>query len=500
MTGADQSRQLARSGLMSFFGAVVSAFMGFVLTFVFARTLGDEGSGIVWQAIAVFTIALSVSRLGMDSAAVWILPRLQLSDAAGLRPAAAFHILVSGSAGVVCGFIVWIVATQFLSSPSQNIRTVAECLKLIAGLIPIASMMLVGLAMTRGLGGIRTYVLVGNVALPTARPVLVGIVAVSGGTLGLVALAWGLPLIPVLVAALVVAWIQIRRAESGLASKPRWVIRPELRKSITFYALPRTLSAILEQALLWIDVVIVGAIAGSAAAGIYSGASRFVAAGLIIDSALRVVVAPRFSELIHLGQLAELSALYRTASKWLVLFSVPIYTMLAVFSTVVLSVLGPSFVAGDTALIILAIGAIITFLAGNIHSVLLMSGHSGWAAFNKVVVLVINVGGNLLLVPIFGLEGAALSWAFSMLLDAVLATIQVKYLVGIQPSLASVLYSLLIGVVSFGAPAIAARLLIGATLEALIISGCVGIVLFGFWCWRSRVRLEITEFRKLSKK
>lgn len=99
----------------------------------------------------------------------------------------------------------------------------------------------------------------------------------------------------------------------------------------------------------------------------------------MIDSAIRVVVSPQFSSMLHLKDIKGVQNLYGIAAVWLVLFATPIYIVLAFFAPVALSLLGPDFQSGRSSLIVLCIGAIITFLAGNIHSVLLMSGRSGWA-------------------------------------------------------------------------------------------------------------------------
>ena len=79
------------------------------------------------------------------------------------------------------------------------------------------------------------------------------------------------------------------------------------------FALPRALTAGLAQALQWLDVLLVGLLAGDAASGIYGGAIRFIQAGMVVDTALRVVVSPQFSKLLHQGKTKELRDLYRTS-------------------------------------------------------------------------------------------------------------------------------------------------------------------------------------------
>ena len=152
----------------------------------------------------------------------------------------------------------------------------------------------------------------------------------------------------------------------------------------------------------------VGALAGAAAAGVCGSAARLVAAGMIIDTS-SASGSPMFSRHIHCGETAELEGLHRTATIWLVLFSAPVYLLLAVFSPVVLALLGDDFSAGAPVLTIMCLAALTTFLAGNIHSVLLMSGRSGLAALNKAIAVSVNLALIVLLVPMWGITGAAIA-------------------------------------------------------------------------------------------
>ena len=490
MTAAEETRQLARGGGISLLGSATSALMGFVLTVVLARTLGDSGSGVVLQAIAVFTIVLSFARAGLDSAAVWMLPRLVTRDPSRIRGTLLWMLAVTAAAGVLCALIVEVAA------PLLDVAVV-DAVRVAGWFLPAGALVLVALAATRGLGGVAPYALVGSVALPTARPLFVGIAAAAGASLALVTLAWALPLPLALVAALAVLRVQVLRHERG--ARGPWRIDRPVRRELLGYAWPRTLSAGLEQSIIWLDVLIVGVIAGTAAAGVYGGASRFVAAGLIIDSALRIVVSSRFSALLYENRIGDVQALYRTAATWLVLFGAPIYLLLGIFAPVVLRLLGPGFEQGSTALAILCAGAVLTFAAGNIHSVLLMSGRSGWGAFNKVVVLVLNIVGNVLLVPVLGIAGAALVWSLSMVVDAALAAIEVRVLLGIRLGFASAAYALLVPLASVGLPAIGARLLLGETLLALCSGGALGVILFLGWCLLDRRRLNIHSLLALAQ-
>lgn len=487
-----ESRTLARTGGVSFAGAAISALMGFVFTVVVARTLGEYGAGIVLQSIAVFSIALGLVKCGMDSVAVWLMPRLVTSDPHRIRSALMFTLTVAAGGGAIGGVILTIVAPMIAGHETELVTA----FRLLAWFVAPGAVMMVALAATRGLGGILPYVVVGSIAVPISRPVLVALVGFFGGTASMAVSAWGLPLTVGMIAALLVLGRRVRVLEPPDSQRRWWPEGPHIRSMVRF-SIPRTISVGLEQSLVWLQVVLVGLIAGTAASGVYGGAARLVAAGLIADTAIRVVVSPRFSHFLHQQDLGQAQNLYRVATMWLLLLSTPIFITLGVFAPTVLGWLGPGFVDGSAALAVLAAGSVVTMAAGNIHSVLLMSGRSGWAAGNKVVALALNIIGNIVLVPWIGIIGAAIAWSLSIMVDALLAAIQVRVLVGVRPEFRAASYALAVPVLTVGAPAVLAAVFVGRDrpLALLFAVGVGGLLLLG-WCALDRRRLHLDLWRR----
>ncbi|MBN9613880.1 MAG: polysaccharide biosynthesis protein, partial [Actinobacteria bacterium] len=307
-------------------------------------------------------------------------------------------------------------------------------------------------------------------------------VLLGWGTLG-ASIVWAVPVIPALLLAFAVMARQLQRDRRDISETVRGgaPIAPvpveqsgPIPRRVAAYAAPRVVSAVFEQLLIWGGVLVVGAVASAADAGVYAAASRFVAAGMIVDTALRVVVAPMFSRLHHAGDAGQLGSVFRTATTWLLLFSTPIFLLLAVFAPLMLGITGPEFVRGAEVLAIMSLGTILVLLAGNIHSVLIMGGRSGLAAVNKFVVVAVNLALIPLLMPVFGLAGAAWAWVVATALDALLATLQVRFALGIRLPLVAGVRPLAIGVLA------------------------VGGAIFLAWCRVDRSRLELAALLRPS--
>ena len=489
MSETNQARRsLARGGIAGFVGAAASAVLGFAFTIILSRMLGAQGAGVVTQATGVFAIVMALAKVGLDSTAIYLLPRLSLDAPQEIRATLSFMATMTVAVSTVC-VLVLEVAAPFIWDAQ-----VASSTRAVLWFVPIGALTLVASAALRALGNMREYVLVQNLLLPGLRPLLVALAAALTGSLALVSVAWALPFVVVLVAAW---WLLLRHMPSAVDSFGRWPSSKRRRQVLSF-ALPRTLTAGLEQALQWLDVLLVGMLAGNAASGIYGGAIRFIQAGMVVDTALRVVVSPQFSKLLHRRRTGELRDLYGTASIWLVLFAAPIYALMAIFAPALMRILGDGFAPGASVLVVLCIGSIVTFMAGNIHSLLIMSGRSGWAAVNKIVVLALNIVGNIIFIPRGGMVAAAIVWAVCMVLDAAMATVQVSRFVGVTPKLSEVVKPILVVGGSVAIPGGCIAAVLGRdSFVATVTGSLLSILTFACACWIFRERLHLTGLGSL---
>lgn len=488
-----QQRELARGGALSFVGSATSAALGFVLTIVISRLFGAAHAGIIFQATGAFSVVLAFAKFGLDSTSNYLLPRVKIDDARQVRPVVYGFLIIAVAVSLVL-VVALEIAAPFLWTDNPE---VARSVRVIALFIPFGSVFLILAAILRALGSVRDYVMVANIGLPVLRPPFIAVVAVAGGAVVAASAAWALPMALMAVAAAVLVLRRLRRIEEVHGASERALPRARQVREVFGFAVPRTLSAGLEQAIVWFDVLLAGWLLNDHAAGIYAGASRFVQAGLLVDAALRVVVSPQLSALLHRGEMSRTRELYLTATMWLVLIGTPAYVFLGFFAPIFLGLLGPEFREGGTALAILAAGVAVTFLAGNIHSLLIMSGRSGWAAFNKLVVLAVNVGANLVLMPRYGIIGAAVAWSISMVLDAAMAAVEVKVFLGIALTAREVLAPVAVVLGTLGLACGAAVWLGGQNLWALLGALVVGGAAYAAACWRWRAPLRLGALGEL---
>jgi len=129
---------------------------------------------------------------------------------------------------------------------------------------------------------------------------------------------------------------------------------------------------------------------------------------------------------------------------------------------------------------------------GNVTVVLLMGGKSSWNLVNTVVAIVLNVGLNLLLIPRFGMEGAAVAWAVSIVVDNLMALAEVWWFLGMRPFGRGYAVVVAAALGCVGGIGLLVRLTVGATVPGLVLFMVAAGAAYGavLYRWRDTLRFD----------
>jgi O-antigen/teichoic acid export membrane protein len=228
--------------------------------------------------------------------------------------------------------------------------------------------------------------------------------------------------------------VLVRRAqpEPGVEARPRGPIAV-LARDFWRFTVFRGVSAVFDVAVLWLDVLLVGALGSARQAGIYAAASRLLAVGAFALQAVFLVIGPQISALLAQRSRERALEIYQTSTAWLTAIAFPVYLTMFVFAPLLLRIFGADFTAGATALRILALAGLVNMATGTVTVVLLMGGKSSWNLANNAAALAVNVGLNVLLIPRLGIDGAAIAWAASILVQNLAPLVQVWAALKLHP-------------------------------------------------------------------
>lgn len=491
-------RNLARGGTLSLTGSIVGALLQFLLAIVVTRSLTSEGAGVFFEAVALFTILSIAAQFGAETGVLRTVSRmLALGEREHLR--GVFLVSLAPVMLIGIGFAIGVfllapaLADVFMHGSQRAVGI--TYLRVLAPFIPLAATSKVALAGTRGFGAMLPYVAIENIGKPLLRPVLamIAIAAGLGGTA--LMLAWVLPAALELPITLAVVLALLRREERAVAAPSPRRAATGLAKDFWRFAAPRGMASLFQVTVLWLDVLLVGALASPREAGIYAATSRFAIIGILGLEAIRIAISPQMSKLLARRERERAQRLYQVATWWAMAASWPFYVMLAVFAPFVLRIFGPGFAEGQSALLILSLAMLVNLGTGNVTVVLLMGGKSWWNLLNTVVSLGLNIVLNIVLIPRLGMTGAAIAWAVSITFENLAPLVQVGRLLRLHPFGRGYLRVAAASVLCFGGLGIIARSWFGLGLGSLVLVSITASAAYFVVLWKSRSLLELSTLR-----
>jgi O-antigen/teichoic acid export membrane protein len=181
-------------------------------------------------------------------------------------------------------------------------------------------------------------------------------------------------------------------------------------------AVPLLLTGVLLFLKNWIDTIMVGVFMQEADVGVYTIALKIAGLLNIFFISIGNIMAPKISEMYEKGKTIELENLIQYSSKLSVWLTLPFLLILLLFSDFILSIFGGDFIAGKYTLMILATGFYLNIAAGPVGHFLNMT--ESQKAYRNItfLIVIIGIGLNYLLIPLFGLEGAAAANLISLLI------------------------------------------------------------------------------------
>lgn len=191
-------------------------------------------------------------------------------------------------------------------------------------------------------------------------------------------------------------------------------------------SMPMMLTGSMFFILGWMDNIILGIFRSSEEVGMYDAAFKLSTLSAVVLLAINAIQAPVFSELYHKKEIGRLQKIIFKSNRVLFFTSLPLTAILCFFPELILGFLGEGFKGAWLALILLSIGNFINSITGSIGILLQMTGHQ--KQYNKIITstAIGSIILNFILVPQFGLVGAAISSSSAKIIQNLLSVFYAK--------------------------------------------------------------------------
>lgn len=383
-------------------GTVFEFATRFVIAFVLARYLGAEGYGLYVLALSAATIFAGLSQVGLDDAMVrYVAIMSGRRDPAGLWGTLQIGFGISMLSSLVMAAVL-LLAAQPIAEGIFHEPRLTELLSVIAFIVPFLAFSNVLDGVLYGFRRMDSVALAENVIQTLVRVALLLVVALLGHLDVLAAVV----IFGISDVAASVAMVAILHRQFPLNRRIGSEVRRDVRDVFGF-ALPLWISGMLRQFRRNVESVLVGVYAAASSVGVIAIAHKANLVGHISLLSILVAVKPTLARLHDQGDKDGMARLYTAATRWTLMLNVPFFLVLVLYAKPILSVFGETFATGAAALTILAFAELVNAGTGICGPVIDMTGHTRVKVANSVLWTVLVVAGNALLVPRWGVIGAA---------------------------------------------------------------------------------------------
>jgi O-antigen/teichoic acid export membrane protein len=219
-----------------------------------------------------------------------------------------------------------------------------------------------------------------------------------------------------------------RRLDSAIAAGRR---RYEVAEWLTT-SLPILLADSFFILLTYVGILVLQVFVGPADVAVYYAAAKTLVVVSFVRFAVGAASAQRFSEHQAAGEKDELARLVTDTIRWTFWPSLALAVILVAIGEPLLALFGPGFEDGYPLILVLSIGLIARASVGPAERLLNMIGEQSACAFIYACAFVTNLVLCLVLIPRFGILGAACSTAAAIVCETILLFVMIKRRLGLN--------------------------------------------------------------------
>lgn len=420
--------QISRHSAVFFAGTVFTAAAGYLFKVYLARVLGAEALGVYTLGMTIIGFAGIFGGLGLPQAAVrFVASYAATGKAQELRGFVLRSLGLLLAANVVLSFVV-ILGGPWIAEHFYHTPALERYLWLFALIMVFGALTAFFGQVLQGYKDVsRRTVITNFIGTPLMMLLTVALVAFGHGLGGYI-FAQVLSAAVVLVVLVIAAWKLSPAAARHWAGPLPPLARDVLSFSVAVFGI-----VMLEFLLAQVDKILIGVYINAREVGIYAVAMAIVAFVPIALQSVNQIFTPTIADLHSRGERELLGRLFQTLTKWVFAFTLPLATVVIAFAKPLMGIFGPDFLEGWPVLVVGVLGQLINCGTGPVGYLLLMSGNQRRLIKVQTTMTAVMILLDVALIPRWGIMGAALASATTMVLSNTWYLGEVRAALGLIP-------------------------------------------------------------------
>jgi len=416
---------LAKQGSITFAGNVINGVLGYVIVMVITRFVSPSVYGLWVLATSVILFMQVFANLGLPLAIDYFVPQYLEDDepgkAKGVIVQVTTTVLVTSSlVALAIAYTSAEIAAFFQEPPLEF------ALLLLAVTVPMLAIYNILLTSFYSIKKLQYRVIMRDLVRPIVRfTVTTGLLLIGFGLIGLVV---GY-VVGLFIAITIGAMIFTYKAWEVMSA----TLEPVSNWPLFKYSVPLAMTSVVFVLMGHVDYFVLGFFLDSDDVGIYRVGYMLGSGLMIIFNSLSPVFKPLIAETRDDRDLVE--ERFRVAARWIAGITFPFAIIISLGAGSFLAVLyTPQYAEANVVVVLLASAFLFNVTFGGPDGSLLQGlGYSRIVFANTLVLFGVNFLGSMALVPILGIEGAAVGSAIALFLVGGLTLGELYYLDRLHP-------------------------------------------------------------------
>lgn len=400
--------ELFKNGGVSLFLRIGGQALGFLMSFVVAHYFGAKGLGNYLLAIVVLRIFTLVSKLGLDTFSIrFIASFAKQGKWKSIQLFRKKIITIVTITSLISSLVMFIFSFEIANLVNNRV----EYIELSSFFVLPMVFFILHYQSLRGLKRIAEFSFFYRMSQATFSIAALFLISqfIQSDKIPLYAYLTSLCTVSLLSYVSYYYWFNKKCNFDNCEDIEDFPLKKMLKIS-----LPLMFAQSVQFIMAWTDKLMLGNMLGPESVAIYGVAFRFSMGVSVTLMAINSIASPKLAEKFANNDISGMGKVAMQSAKLIFWTTIPLASILLIFPKFFMGIYGFEFLIGVEVLRWLIIGRVVNALSGSVGNLMQMSGQQNNYLKILIVGAIINVTLNYILIPIYGIKGAAFASVCSL--------------------------------------------------------------------------------------
>ena len=472
---------IAKSSFIVLIGIAISKILVYIYRVIIARQFGPDMYGIFSLASMVVSWFAAFFAFGLHEGILRYVSIFRgKKDARKIRYVFGISSSIMLVSSIIGGILLFLLS-GFISAQIFHNTEIAVFLRAFSILVPLTILSGTYLSLMRAYEMIGWYFFIFNIAQNVLKVFILILLVIMGiKSSSPIIASYLLGIFGMLIMSYLVARYKIPGVFAGNKTADKLTSKNRILSELAHYSFPIMFTGIFSIIFYWLDSFAIGYFRSVAEVGYYNAAAPIAMLLLLAPELFMQLFFPLIAKEYYKRNYSTIKELSKQVGKWIFTINLPIFLLIILFPGTLINILfGKEYLVAVQALRILSVGALVSSIFVISQNIISMAGKSRLLLYNIIITTALNIILNIMLVPTFGINGAALSASLSFIVLNAIMVFEAKHYMNIIPLRRKMLKILLVSLIPT-ALLILAKNFIVLNLFTIILLGIFFIALYAF--------------------